>query len=244
MSCGWVPRDGQAVENQQVVEIQRKGAAVVESRAAERADPTDEPVTDVERSLTPRGARTAARLREAAREVFSDHGYANARVEDVVARAGVSHGTFYTYYHNKAAILDALVDHAAVRLREVVDAPWEGEDVPAVIRDVIDGFVDALAEEGDVIGAWIEAAAHDDHFRDRLRRVRGQYTDTVAVHIAPALAHTGHDPTVAAGALVAMVEGYATDRLAEAGSAERSSAVTTLAELWFGGLSRLGAGTA
>ena len=217
-----------------------RGVAVVDSAAAQSASRGTEPVTDLERTLTPRGARTAARLRDAARQVFSDHGYANARVEDVVALAGVSHGTFYTYYENKAAILDALVDHAAVRLREVVDEPWEGEDVPAVIRDVIDGFVQALAEEGDVIGAWIEAAAHDDHFRDRLRRVRGQYTDTVASHIAPALTHTDHDPIVAAGALVAMVEGYATDRLAEAGSRQRDSAVTTLAELWFGGLTRLG----
>lgn len=200
--------------------------------------------SDVETSRTPRGERTAARLRDAARQVFSEHGYATARVEDIVALAGVSHGTFYTYYENKAAILDALVDRAALRLRRVVDEPWEGEDVGAVIRQVIDGFVDALADEGDVIGAWIEAAAHDDHFRDRLRLVRGEYTDTVASHLAPVVAGTGHDPTVAAGALVAMVEGYATDRLAAAGSTERHAAVTTLAELWFGGLLRLGTSSA
>lgn len=199
------------------------------------------PGVDVERSRTPRGERTAARLRDAARQVFAEHGHANARVEDVVALAGVSHGTFYTYYENKAAILDALVDHAAIRLREVVSEPWEGDDVGVVIRDVIDRFVDALADEGDVIGAWIEAAAHDDHFRERLRAVRSEYTDTVASHLEPVLAGTPHDPTVAAGALVAMVEGYTTDRLAAAGSSERHAAVTTLAELWFGGLLRLGA---
>ena len=203
---------------------------------------TSEEAAEAERARTPRGARTAARLRDGARQVFAEHGYANARVEDVVALAGVSHGTFYTYYENKAAILDALVDHAAERLREVVAEPWQGDDVGAVIRDVIDGFVDALADEGDVIGAWIEAAAHDEHFRDRLRLVRGEYTDTVASHLEPVLAGTPHDPTVAAGALVAMVEGYTTDRLAAGGSAERHAAVTTLAELWFGGLRRLGTG--
>lgn len=195
--------------------------------------------SEADRARTPRGERTAARLRDGARQVFADSGYAGARVEDIVALAGVSHGTFYTYYENKAAILDALVDHAAARLREVVGEPWEGDDVAAVIRSVIDGFVDALSEEGDVIGAWIEASAHDTHFRDRLRRVRGEYTETVAGHLAPALEGTGHDPTVAAGALVAMVEGYATDRLAAAGTRERAAAVRTLAELWFGGLTRL-----
>lgn len=213
------------------------GAVVDEVGVVEQAE-----AAAAERARTPRGERTAARLRDAAREVFADHGYANARVEDVVALAGVSHGTFYTYYENKAAILDALVDHAAERLREVVAEPWVGEDVGAVIRDVIDRFVDALADEGDVIGAWIEAAAHDEHFRDRLRAVRGEYTETVASHLEPVLAGTPHDPTVAAGALVAMVEGYTTDRLAAAGSRERHAAVTTLAELWFGGLLRLGGG--
>lgn len=188
---------------------------------------------------TPRGERTAARLREAARAVFADHGYASARVEDIVARAGVSHGTFYTYYDNRAAILDDLVDEAAERLRAVVDQPWEGPDVAAAIRSVIGAFVDTLSDEGDVIGAWIEAASTDEHFRTRLREVRSSYTDQVARHLAPALAHTPHDPVIAAGALVAMVEGYTTDRLAAGGSAERESAVNTLAQLWFGGLVRL-----
>lgn len=188
---------------------------------------------------TPRGERTAARLRDAAREVFADHGYASARVEDIVARAGVSHGTFYTYYDNRAAILDDLVDEAAERLRAVVDQPWEGPDVAAAIRSVISAFVDTLSDEGDVIGAWIEASSTDEHFRTRLREVRSSYTDQVARHLAPALAHTPHDPVVAAGALVAMVEGYTTDRLAAGGSAEREAAVNTLAQLWFGGLIRL-----
>ncbi len=213
------------------------GEQVSEHGAGDAATLTS---SESERARTPRGERTAARLRDAARDVFAEHGYANARVEDIVDLAGVSHGTFYTYYENKAAILDALVDHAALRLRQVVSEPWVGADVGAVIRDVIDRFVDALADEGEVIGAWIEAAAHDDHFRDRLRLVRGEYTDTVASHLEPVLVGTAHDPTVAAGALVAMVEGYTTDRLAAGGTAERHAAVTTLAELWFGGLQRLG----
>ncbi len=36
-----------------------------------------------------------------------------------------------------------------------------------------------------------------------------------------------------------MVEGYTTDRLAAGGSDERAAAVTTLSEIWLGGLLRL-----
>ncbi|HJW36463.1 MAG TPA: helix-turn-helix domain-containing protein, partial [Actinomycetes bacterium] len=45
----------------------------------------------------PTATDTRARLLVAARQAFADLGYARARVEDVVARAGVGHGTFYAY---------------------------------------------------------------------------------------------------------------------------------------------------
>lgn len=188
---------------------------------------------------TSRGERTAARLRMASREAFATTGYASARVEDITAIAGVSHGTFYTYFDNKSAVLDSLVQLASERLLNVVDESWQGDDVWATVHAVITRFVDALAEEGDVISAWIEAATNDQHFRDELRIVRGQYTEAVASHLAPVLVDTPHDPGVAAGALVAMVEGYTVDRLAVAGSPGRSSAVNTLATLWVGGLIRM-----
>lgn len=188
---------------------------------------------------TSRGERTAARLLMASREAFAAMGYNRARVEDITAIAGVSHGTFYTYFENKSAVLDHLVELSATRLQKIANESWEGEDVASTIHAVISRFVDALAEEGDVISAWIEAASNDQHFRDRLREVREQYTDAVAGHLAPVLVNTPHDPAVAAGALVAMVEGYTVDRLAVAGSSGRNAAVNSLATIWVGGLIRM-----
>lgn len=191
------------------------------------------------RGRTSRGAATEARLRTAAREVFADLGYASARVEDVTARAGVSHGTFYTYFDNKAAALDALVDHTATALLAVVDEPWEGPDVARTVEGVLARFVEVFADEADVIRAWIEASAHDPHFRERLTAVRRGYIDRVAEHLAPVTAGTPHDPQVAAGALVAMVEGYTTERFDDASEADRRQAVRTLAAIWFGGIQQL-----
>lgn len=191
-----------------------------------------------EAGRTSRGQATAARLRDAARAAFAELGYAAARVEDVTAAAGVSHGTFYTYYENKAAVLDALVDDTAAALRAVAEEPWDGDDARAVVQQVIERFVDVFAAEADVIRTWFEAAAYEAHFSGRLRQVRSDYVKRVAGHLEPALAQTGHDARVAAGALVAMVEGYATQEFAEDEGA-RDRAVTTLAELWFGGIARL-----
>lgn len=191
---------------------------------------------------TARGARTAAKLQEAARAVFAELGFAAARVEDVVAAAGVSHGTFYTYYDNKAGVLDALLDETATDLLAVTQEPWDGPDVEATVEEVIGRFVDIILRDADVIGTWLEASAHEPHFRDRLRQVREGAARQVAGHIAP-LARSGHDPQVIAGALVAMVEGYATGGLLSDRQADREAAVHTMARLWVGGLQRIASET-
>jgi AcrR family transcriptional regulator len=164
-------------------------------------------------------------------------------VEDVVASAGVSHGTFYTYFDNKSAALDALIDATERELLAVVEEPWEGTDVAQTIEAVIARFVEVFAADADVIGAWLEASAHEKHFRDRLREVRVGYVDRVATQLEPALADTPHDAHVAAAALVAMVEGYATQGMAADDLEQRASTVSTLSAIWFGGLIRLSEGT-
>lgn len=189
---------------------------------------------------TSRGERTAARLRQAARDVFAERGYATARVEDVVAAAGVSHGTFYTYFENKAAVLDALIDETEEALTAIGEEPlWNQPDAAEAIRQVIARFAEVFSGFGDVVATWLEASAYEQHFRTRLRQVREAYIDQVASHLAPALDHTPHDPTVAASALVAMVEGYATQGLAADDPGQREATVRTLAAIWYGGLIRM-----
>lgn len=158
-------------------------------------------------------------------------------MEDVVAAAGVSHGTFYTYFENKAAVLDALIDETEAALTAIGEEPlWQQPDAADAIRQVIARFAEVFSSFGDVVATWLEASAYEEHFRTRLRQVRDTYIDQVASHLAPALDHTPHDPTIAASALVAMVEGYATQGLAADDPAQREATVRTLAAIWFGGL--------
>ena len=188
---------------------------------------------------TSRGERTRARLLAAAREVMAERGFAAARIEDIVATAGVSHGTFYTYFENKSVILDALIDTTAGQLQAVVDEPWEGPHGQAAIAAVIGRFVRVFAGHADVVQVWLEASAHDAHFAARLTEVRGGYVARVAQVLAPELEGTDHDPMLAAGALVAMVEGTVTQQLAHAPQLDPSALVRTLRALWVGGALRL-----
>ncbi len=186
-------------------------------------------------AATQRGRRTADRLLVAAREVFAAVGYVGARVEDVVTRAEVSHGTFYTYYGNKGAVLEALVRRTGARLNDVVEGPWRGEDLRSTLERVIGDFLEVYLAEADVIAAWVEAAAVEPDFAALLAEVREGFIQRVAANIAPLAELGGHDARTAAMALVAMVEGFVTEHPQVLRRHDRE-AVATLAAIWHGGL--------
>lgn len=74
------------------------------------SDPS-EPATPAKR--TSRRRRKDARpgeIVEAAFEVFCEHGYGKARVDDVARRAGIAKGTVYLYYPNKQALFQAVIE--------------------------------------------------------------------------------------------------------------------------------------
>ncbi|MGH7295907.1 MAG: TetR/AcrR family transcriptional regulator [Polyangiaceae bacterium] len=51
-----------------------------------------------------------------ARDVFAKRGYHAAKIEDIVAAAGVARGTFYLYFEDKRAIFEEIVDRTIARL--------------------------------------------------------------------------------------------------------------------------------
>jgi AcrR family transcriptional regulator len=56
-----------------------------------------------------REASREQELLEAARRLFSQKGFANTTVSDIVREAGVAQGTFYLYFHSKAALVQRLL---------------------------------------------------------------------------------------------------------------------------------------
>jgi AcrR family transcriptional regulator len=72
------------------------------------------------RLLTARGRRTRAALLEAAARVFSETPFAETRIADIAARAGVANGTFYTYFDSKEEIFREV---AAAVLHAMLTAP-------------------------------------------------------------------------------------------------------------------------
>jgi AcrR family transcriptional regulator len=69
---------------------------------------------------TARGARTRARLLEAAEDVFTELGYHDASIVKIVQAAGVAPGTFYLYFSGKRDIFDELVEDLNRRVRQAM----------------------------------------------------------------------------------------------------------------------------
>jgi AcrR family transcriptional regulator len=79
------------------------------------------------RPVTEQGRETRESVIRAALRHFAQKGYLDAKVEDIVADAGVAYGTFYKYFHSKrdlvrAILTDVYSDIAARRLA-LIHAP-------------------------------------------------------------------------------------------------------------------------
>jgi AcrR family transcriptional regulator len=166
-----------------------------------------------ETTTSPRAARTAARLREAGLAAFAELGWQGTRVEDVVQRAGVSHGTFYTYYENKSALLADLVRVSQVEFAALASAPWASDDVRGALENILSGFLDRYRSDAAIMKAWLQAAREDRSFSELYLDSRALFVDRVGENVAAVLAASGREHTppahTVASTLVAMVEHFA-----------------------------------
>ena len=87
-----------------------------------------------------------AEIISAALDLFVERGYANARAEDVAARAGISKGTLYLYFANKEELFKAVVRENIVPTiaeAESMVATHQGP-TPELLKEVFWGWWDKL----------------------------------------------------------------------------------------------------
>lgn len=109
--------------------------------------------------LRPRGEATRRRLLDAGASVLPARGYHDTRVDDIVAVAGASHGTFYRYFANKDDFFRALAQAASTRMIELIDRlrlDWP----PGELRAWLGDWFTAYEADGGVISTWQEMQAN------------------------------------------------------------------------------------
>lgn len=205
------------------------------SASPEAAPPGDEGPT------TARGRRTRDVLVRAAREVFEEQGFLDARVADIADAAGVAHGTFYTYFDSKETIFREVANSL---VGEMFAASGVGEDVPpdpvARIEAANRRYLRAYAKNARILAILEQVATFNDYFRQLTRDIRKVFVDRAAKGISrlqsQGLADPSLDPLTAASALGGMVEHFAHVWLALGEPFDEEVAVATLTRLWAQGI--------
>ena len=90
-------------------------------------------------------------LLDAAYELFLERGTAKTSVEDITSRAKVAKGTFYLYFQDKGAVMQALLGRVSYQLLsnacEAVEKQTELENFPDKMVAVIDHIIEALRRD-------------------------------------------------------------------------------------------------
>jgi AcrR family transcriptional regulator len=125
-----------------------------------------------DRELRAQGRETVRKLLEAGMIEFEERGFNGVRVDDVVKRAGISHGTFYLYFANKEDLFKALLRDALHDMEIVAgDFPVVTSDGTGLrlLREWVKKFSAAYAAHGTVLRTLSSANAPGEMFADGLQ---------------------------------------------------------------------------
>ncbi len=123
---------------------------------------------------------TRTALLQAARELFSEHGYAGTGTEDIAQRAGVTRGALYYQFRDKPGLFRAVLEDLNLNIStQVVSAMQANQEEPGDLWDLLvnagrEVYLDAcldpafqrivLIEAATVLG-WEEKRAEDEKYR-------------------------------------------------------------------------------
>jgi AcrR family transcriptional regulator len=86
-------------------------------------------------------------LLAAARHVFAEHGYHDAKVGDIAAKANVAKGTLYLYFPDKRSIFEELIDTLFLRLSANILRVDINGDVTAQIKHNVRGILSVFIDD-------------------------------------------------------------------------------------------------
>ena len=171
-------------------------------------DATDKPSGPRSR----KGVETRARLLAAAKEVFEQDGFLDARISDIAERAGLSHGSFYHYFESKEEVFREVAAEVEERLSEplysvILDAnstasPYER------IHEGIRRNLESYRDEARIMGVIEQVSRFDENLRafrnERHHVSSAQIADSIRRLQQHGLADKSLDPVIAAAGLGAM----------------------------------------
>ena len=174
-----------------------RGLPTDRSSSALRGDPTSEWRTSLwskgPQRYPGRQVRTRERLLREARRVFERLGYHATRVDDIVAAAGLAHGTFYRYFGSKEEVFRTVAAAAIQEIRagQPTDAPTHYSPdgtTPDLIEYGMRTYLAEFRKDARMLELLEEAASYDPEVRQAGLDLRERMSRTTAHFIATLLA--------------------------------------------------------
>lgn len=203
-------------------------------RPTERASVDDESVLD---GLTPKARRTRDSLIEAARVVFARDGFLDARITDISAQAGVSHGTFYTYFGSKEAIFREVMLRLHHEMREDPNVSPFLTDQPAErIEHANRRYIEVYRKNAKLMATLEQVVTFNEEIRQLRKEIRKPFLERNIRAIKrwqrSGIADPELDPEYAATALQAMVDRFMYIWMVLEEPFDEERAVKTVTRMW------------
>jgi AcrR family transcriptional regulator len=158
-------------------------------------------------------------LLEAAKEIFEEHGFLEARISDIAERAGLSHGSFYHYFESKEEIFREVAKEQEKQLSShcVVDIGPVDTTTDSTMRQRLEEsvrrFLTDYREEAGIMGVIEQVSRYDEQVRTARLAQQAPYAEQAEEAVRylqrHGLADEHLDPGIAAFALSAMVSRFA-----------------------------------
>jgi AcrR family transcriptional regulator len=130
----------------------------------------------------------------------------------VASAAGVSLGTVYQYFRDRADLVAAILQANVTRMLDQTDTVWRASEGTEGLYRVLHNFVSSYAERAEMARVWEEVCHVDEDLAQLRRTLSRVFTGVVAREIRRAgrmgLVRDDVDPDLAARALAGMVDRY------------------------------------
>ena len=189
---------------------------------------------------TPRGERTKKAFLDAAKRVFSEKGYFNAKITDISTAAGRSPGSFYNYYENKESLLEDLagefIDEVLGRAKHV-----HRGDPYVNIKEIVTVYWNTYKEYVPTIIGIFQLSMSDARFAAKWQELRLQGVENVIAGVRKAYRDgfaRGIDEHALASAIMSMLDFFCWTWLAGGGEPgfgpmDDEVAIETLSQVWY-----------
>ncbi len=129
---------------------------------------------------------------QCAKAVFSQKGYYQASISDIIERAGIARGTFYLYFRSKRDIFNSILDELARELEGVIGrldldpSASSLEQLKSILRSII---MLALGDRDLTRIVLSRAGGLDSEFDGKLRKFYETALDTIESSLQHGIEH-------------------------------------------------------